>query len=91
MYHRPHLYGGSLAEVPWTFAEHLRQPLMGAVNAFNGESNKVKNQLDGAYVEVSTAAKAYKAKASAASWWQRITMVKVLPVSMQLWSLVSST
>lgn len=35
---------------------------MGAVNAFNGESNKVKNQLDGAYVEVSTAAKAYKAK-----------------------------
>ena len=35
---------------------------MGAVNAFNGESNKVKNQLDGNYVEVSTAAKAYKAQ-----------------------------
>lgn len=81
---------------PWLkFRGHLQNIsdnlLMGAVNAFNGESNKVKNQLDGAYVEVSTAAKAYKAKASAASWWQRITMVKVLPVSMQLWSLVSST
>ena len=36
--------------------------LMGAVNAFNGESNHVKNQLDGEYMEVSSAAKAYKAK-----------------------------
>jgi aconitate hydratase len=35
---------------------------MGAVNAFNGESNKVKCQLCGDYVEVSTAAKAYKEK-----------------------------
>jgi aconitate hydratase len=32
------------------------------VNAFNGEANKVKNQLTGDYVEVSTAAKAYKEK-----------------------------
>lgn len=52
---------------PWLkFRGHLQNIsdnlLMGAVNAFNGESNKVKNQLDGAYVEVSTAAKAYKAK-----------------------------
>lgn len=36
--------------------------LMGAVNAFNGESNHVKNQLTGEYMEVSSAAKAYKAK-----------------------------
>ena len=36
--------------------------LMGAVNAFNGESNKVKCQLCGNYTEVSTAAKSYKAK-----------------------------
>ena len=75
-------YGGSSAEVPWTFAEHLRQPFNGAVNAFNGESNKVKNQLDalcrGFYHRRFT-----RQKASAASWWQRITMVKVLPVSTQ--------
>jgi citrate synthase len=47
---------------PWLkFRGHLQNIsdnlLMGAVNAFNGETNKVKNQLDGAYVEVSTAAK----------------------------------
>lgn len=52
---------------PWLkFRGHLQNIsdnlLMGAVNAFNGESNKVKNQLDGSYVEVSTAAKAYKAE-----------------------------
>ena len=52
---------------PWLkFRGHLQNIsdnlLMGAVNAFNGESNKVKNQLDGKYVEVSTAAKAYKAQ-----------------------------
>lgn len=35
--------------------------LMGAVNAFNGESNKVKDRLDGQYKEVSSAAKDYKA------------------------------
>ncbi|MCR5077815.1 MAG: aconitate hydratase [Prevotella sp.] len=51
---------------PWLkFRGHLQNIsdnlLMGAVNAFNGESNKVKCQLDGRYVEVSTAAKAYKA------------------------------
>jgi aconitate hydratase len=33
---------------------------MGAVNAFNGEANKVKCQLCGSYMEVSKAAKAYK-------------------------------
>ena len=51
---------------PWLkFRGHLQNIsdnlLMGAVNAFNGECNKVKNQLDGSYTEVSTAAKAYKA------------------------------
>ena len=34
---------------------------MGAENAFNGESNHVKDQLDGQYKEVSSAAKDYKA------------------------------
>lgn len=34
--------------------------LMGAVNAFNGESNKVKDQLDGQYKEVNAAARDYK-------------------------------
>lgn len=34
--------------------------LMGAVNAFNGEANKVKSLLSGIYAEVSTVAKEYK-------------------------------
>ncbi|MBP7856432.1 MAG: aconitate hydratase [Prevotella sp.] len=51
---------------PWLrFRGHLQNIsdnlLMGAVNAFNGESNKVKDQLDGQYKEVSSAAKDYKA------------------------------
>lgn len=51
---------------PWLkYRGHLQNisdnMLMGAVNAFNGESNKVKCQLDGTYTEVSTAAKRYKA------------------------------
>lgn len=33
---------------------------MGAVNAFNGEANKVKSLLSGTYAEVSTVAKEYK-------------------------------
>ncbi len=50
---------------PWLkFRGHLQNIsdnlLMGAVNSFNGESNKVKCQLCGNYVEVSTAAKSYK-------------------------------
>ncbi|GIV39438.1 MAG: aconitate hydratase [Thermonema sp.] len=35
--------------------------LIGAVNAFNGETNKVKNQLTGEYDEVPKVARAYKA------------------------------
>ena len=52
---------------PWLkFRGHLQNIsdnlLMGAVNAFNGESNKVKSQKDGTYKEVSSAAKDYKAE-----------------------------
>ena len=52
---------------PWLkFRGHLQNIsdnlLMGAVNAFNGEANKVKCQLCGDYTEVSKAAKAYKEK-----------------------------
>ena len=36
--------------------------LMGAVNAFNGETNKVWNSADGSYGEVSAVAGGYKAK-----------------------------
>ena len=50
-----------------------------AVNAFNGESNKVKNQLDGAYVEVSTAAKAYKAKGISSVCRQRVIALLDFP------------
>ena len=51
---------------PWLrFRGHLQNIsdnlLMGAVNAFNGESNHVKDQLDEQYKEVSSAAKDYKA------------------------------
>lgn len=35
--------------------------LMGAVNAFNGKTNEVKNTLNGEYMAVSAAAKTYKA------------------------------
>ena len=50
---------------PWLkYRGHLENisnnMLMGAENAFNGESNKVKDQLDGQYKEVSAAAKDYK-------------------------------
>ena len=51
---------------PWLrFRGHLQNIsdnlLMGAVNAFNGESNNVKCQLNGEYMAVSAAAKQYKA------------------------------
>ena len=50
---------------PWLrFRGHLQNIsdnlLMGAVNAFNDESNNVKDQIDGQYKAVSAAAKDYK-------------------------------
>ncbi|MDR3262479.1 MAG: aconitate hydratase [Tannerella sp.] len=52
---------------PWLrFRGHLENIsdnlLMGAVNAFNGKTNEVKNQLTGAYEGVSAVAKAYKSE-----------------------------
>lgn len=52
---------------PWLrFRGHLENisdnMLMGAVNAFNGKTNSVLNQLDGGYDTVSGVAKQYKAK-----------------------------
>lgn len=52
---------------PWLrFRGHLENIsdnlLMGAVNAFNGQTNSVKNQSDGSYGAVSAVAKTYKAK-----------------------------
>ncbi|MFM1876561.1 MAG: hypothetical protein RL266_2298 [Bacteroidota bacterium] len=51
---------------PWLrYRGHLdniaNNTLIGAVNAFNGETNKVKNQLDGSYGEVPAVQRAYKA------------------------------
>ncbi|CAG0907273.1 unnamed protein product [Cyprideis torosa] len=51
---------------PWLrYRGHLdnisNNTLIGAVNAFNKETNKVKNQLDGSYGEVPATARAYKA------------------------------
>jgi aconitate hydratase len=52
---------------PWLrFRGHLdnisNNLLIGAINAFNNESNKVKNQLTGEYNEVPKVQRAYKAK-----------------------------
>ena len=52
---------------PWLrFRGHLENisdnMLMGAVNAFNGKTNSVLNQLNGEYEAVSAVAKLYKAK-----------------------------
>ncbi len=52
---------------PWLrFRGHLqnisRNLLMGATNAFNGQTNSVRNVLTGTYDAVSTVAEAYKAK-----------------------------
>jgi aconitate hydratase len=51
---------------PWLrYRGHLdniaNNTLTGAINAFGGESNKVKNQIDGSYGEVPAVARAYKA------------------------------
>lgn len=51
---------------PWLrYRGHLdniaNNTLIGAVNAFNQETNKVKNQLDGSFGEVPAVARAYKA------------------------------
>jgi aconitate hydratase len=51
---------------PWLrYRGHLdniaNNTLIGAVNAFGGATNKVKNQLDGSYGEVPAVARAYKA------------------------------
>ena len=51
---------------PWLrFRGHLdnisNNCLIGAVNAFNNETNKVKNQLNGEYAEVPATQRAYKA------------------------------
>ena len=51
---------------PWLkFRGHLENisdnMLMGAVNAFNGKTNEVRNDLDGSYMAVSASARAYKA------------------------------
>jgi aconitate hydratase len=51
---------------PWLkFRGHLdnisNNLLIGAVNAYNGETNKVKSQIDGSYGEVPNVQRAYKA------------------------------
>jgi len=52
---------------PWLrFRGHLdnisNNCFIGAINAFNGEANRVKNQLTGGYEEVPKAQRAYKAQ-----------------------------
>lgn len=61
MYDRPYFDGGSLASVPGHLENISDNMLMGAVNAFNGETNKVWNRLTNTYETVSGTAKQYKA------------------------------
>lgn len=62
---------------------------MGAVNAFNGETNKVWNRLTNTYESVSGAAKQYKAQGIGSMVVAEEIMEKVPVVNMPLWSLVS--
>ena len=62
MYHRPHFHGGAMAPFPETFGEYSDNMLMGAVNAFNGETNKVWNRSTNTYGTVSGTAKLYKSE-----------------------------
>ena len=67
---------------PWLrFRGHLENisdnMLMGAVNAFNGKTNSILNQLNGKYEAVSAVAKQYKAK-GISSMEPRFLNVKVI-------------
>lgn len=80
---------------PWLkFRGHLQNIsdnlLMGAVNAFNGESNKVKTSWTASTWRFPPQPRLIRHRVSAASWWQKTTMARVLRVSMQPWSLASS-
>lgn len=80
---------------PWLkFRGHLQNIsdnlLMGAVNAFNGESNKVKTSWMACTWRFPPQPRLIRHRVSAVSWWQKTTMARVLRVSMQPWSLASS-
>ena len=64
--------------------------LIGAVNAFNKETNTVKNQLTGSYGEVPATARATKQLGSVLLYLEMKTMEKDHPVNMLPWNLVIS-
>jgi hypothetical protein len=76
---------------PWLrFRGHLdnisNNLLIGAVNAFNNESNKVKNQLTGEYAEVPEVQRDYKHMVSQQLLWEITIMEKVPRASMPPWN-----
>jgi aconitate hydratase len=79
---------------PWLrFRGHLENisdnMLMGAVNAFNGETNKVWNRSTNTYGTVSGTAKLYKSEGIPSMSLPKKTMAKVPAVNMPLWNRVS--
>lgn len=78
---------------PWLrFRGHLENisdnMLMGAVNAFNGETNKVWNRLTNTYETVSGTAKQYKADDISSIVEPKKIMARVQVVSMLPWNRV---
>lgn len=79
---------------PWLrFRGHLENisdnMLMGAVNAFNGETNNVWNRSTNTYGTVSGTAKMYKLKESPLLSWPKKTMEKAPVASTRQWNPVS--
>ncbi len=71
---------------PWLrYRGHLdnisNNTLIGATNAFNGEADKVKNQITGEYGAVPATQRAYKAAGNPAWWWRTTTTVKAAAAS----------
>ena len=79
---------------PWLrFRGHLENisdnMLMGAVNAFNGQTNAVLNQLNNTYEAVPPLPNSIRRKAFHPSWLPKRTTVKAPPVNTPLWNPVS--
>lgn len=73
----------ALPRTPGNISDNM---LMGAVNAFNGKTNCVWNQLTGEYEAVSAVAKQYKAKGMGSIVVAEETTERVPVVNMPPWN-----
>jgi aconitate hydratase len=76
---------------PWLeFRGHLENisnnMFIGAINAYNGEANKVLNVVKGEYMEFPIQRVLIKLRGSVRSYSARKTMAKALPASTQRWN-----